>query len=301
LRYAVQGEGFLVIGLAFLLEWLEPILCLAGLVMIVRSRQLGPYRFLAALLGVRFLSDCVLFTLLVCHKSLHLTAQQAYDAYFYIYWGSDAIEAVLGFGIILSIYRLAMEPLEGLQRLGMIMFRWAGFISVGVALSIAVGPHITSSSFITRSVGQLQQTQSVLTLCMLVFVCFAIHPMGLSFRSRIFGVCLGLGIMAATDLVTAAWIAHSPDLYSISSTIGGIAVAVSLSIWSVYFILPEPARRMIMVPTTSPFFHWNEISKALGDAPGFVAVGPVTLDNFAPAELEIMRRASDKMEEALSA
>jgi hypothetical protein len=101
--------------------------------------------------------------------------------------------------------------------------------------------------------------------------------------------------------VTAAWLVHSPNLYSFSSTLDGIAVALTFSTWAIYFALPEPARHMIMVPTTSPFFHWNEISKALGDAPGFVAVGPVTLDNFAPAELEIMRRASDKMDRAISA
>jgi hypothetical protein len=239
--------------------------------------------------------------LMFFHKALHLTAQQAYIPYFYIYWGSEALEAVLGFGIILSIYRLAMEPLEGLERLGMIMFRWAAFISVALAVSIAIGPHFTSVSFIIRVVSQLQQAQSVLTLCMLVFVCFAIHPMGLSFRSKVFGVSFGLALMAATDLVTAAWLAHSPDLYNVSSVIGGCSVCITLVIWNVYFVLPEPARRMIMIPTTSPFFHWNEISKALGDAPGFVAVGPVTLDNFAPAELEVMRRASDKMGRALSA
>ena len=234
-------------------------------------------------------------------KSLHLTPRQAYDAYFYIYWASDAIEAVLGFGIILSIYRLAMEPLEGLQRLGMLMFRWAAFISIALALSIAVRPYITSSNFMTRVISQLQQTQGVLTLCMLVFVCIAIRPMGLSHRSRIFGVSLGLAIMAATDLTTAAWISHNPNLYSLSSTIGGISVCLSLLIWTFYFVVPEPVRKMILVPTTSPFFHWNEISKALGDAPGYVAVGPVTLDNFAPAELEIMRRASDKMDRPISA
>ena len=288
-------------SLTNLLSWLDPILCVVGLLSILRAKQIGAYRYLAGLLATRLFSNLLLLPLLHYTKILHLHSAQAYEAYFYIYWTSDAIEALLGFGIILSIYRLAMEPLEGLQRLGMLMFRWAAFISVALALSIAISPHITSSNFIIRVVSQLQQTQSVLTLCMLVFVCIAIRPMGLSERSRIFGVSLGLAIMAATDLTTAAWMSNSTGLYSLLSTIGGIATCLSFSIWIGYFILPEPARKMIMVPTTSPFFHWNEISKALGDAPGFVAVGPVTLDNFAPAELEIMRRASDKMGTALRA
>jgi len=284
-----------MIGLANVLSWLEPILCLVGLLSLVQAAQLRKHVFLALLLSTRFLSICLLLPLLHNGHALHLTVKQAYTYYFYIYWVSDAIEAICSFGIILSIYRLAMEPLEGLQRLGMLMFRWAAVIYVALAFSIAIGPHITSTGFITRSVNQLQQTQSVLTLCMLVFVCFAIHPMGLSFRSRIFGVCFGLGVMATTQLVTSAWLTYFPGLYSISSTVESIAVCITFSIWTVYFLMPEPARRMILVPITSPFFHWNEISKALGDAPGFVAVGPVTLDNFAPAELEVMRRASDKM------
>lgn len=289
-----------MINLTNTLSWLEPFLCVLALLSILRAKQIAPYRFLAALLATRLLSICLLLPLLHYAKIFHLTPVQAYDAYFYIYWSSDAIEAVLGFGVILSIYRLAMEPLEGLQHLGMIMFRWAAFISIALALSIAIRPHVTTSNFITRVVSELQQTQSVLTLCMLVFVCIAIHPMGLSHRSRIFGVSLGLAIMSATDLTTAAWISHSPSLYSLSSTISGLSVCLCFSIWSFYFLVPEPARRMILVPTTSPFFHWNEISKALGDAPGFVAVGPVTLDNFAPAELEVMRRASDKMGRSIS-
>jgi hypothetical protein len=52
---------------------------------------------------------------------------------------------------------------------------------------------------------------------------------------------------------------------------------------------------MIILPTTSPFLRWNQISLALGDDPGFVALGEVTPEMFAPAEVEVMRRASMKM------
>jgi hypothetical protein len=180
------------------------------------------------------------------------------------------------------------------------MFRWAASISVIIAITIAVGPHVTSKSFIMRAVAQLQQTQSVLTLCMLVFVCIAIHPMGLSFRSRIFGISLGLGVLATSDLIQAAWLPHSSSMVSALSIISSLSVCSTFAIWIGYFAFPEPERRMIMLPTTSPFFRWNQISEVLGDEPGFVAVGEVTLDMFAPAEVEIMRRASAKMTPSLA-
>ena len=40
---------------------------------------------------------------------------------------------------------------------------------------------------------------------------------------------------------------------------------------------------------------------ALGDEPGYVAVGAVSPEVFAPAELEVMRRASAKMSPGLEA
>lgn len=272
---------------------LEPMACVAALLVIWKSKQLRQFACLAAYLAVRFSSDTALLQLVYVNK--HLAPKLGYELYFYIYWSSYAIEAVLGFGVILSIYKLAMAPLQGLQRLGMLMFRWAGGIAVALAITISFGPKVTSTLFIQRAVTQLQQTQSVLTLCMLLFVCLAIRPMGLSHRSKIFGVSLGLGITAVTDLSISAWLSGLQNLASVSSAISGCSILLALSVWITYFAMPEPKRRMIVLPTTSPFLRWNQISLALGDEPGFVAVGDVSPDMFAPAEVEVMRRASMKM------
>jgi hypothetical protein len=48
--------------------------------------------------------------------------------------------------------------------------------------------------------------------------------------------------------------------------------------------MPEAKRKMVLLPTTSPYFHWNQISEALGDDPGVVAVSGFTPDALAPAE-----------------
>jgi hypothetical protein len=146
---------------------------------------------------------------------------------------------------------------------------------------------------------QLQQTSSILTLCLLLFVCFAIRPMGLSFRSRIFGISLGLGVLATFNLVNSAWLAHYANMYSTISLINGLAIGLILLVWSAYFAFPEPKRRIITLPTTSPFLRWNQISMALGDDPGYVAIGGIPPELFAPAEIEVMRRASAKMTPAL--
>jgi hypothetical protein len=156
-------------------------------------------------------------------------------------------------------------------------------------------PHLTEFSFITNFVSELERTQSILTLCLLLFVCFAIRPLGLTYSSRVFGVSLGLGMMAASTLVTSAWIVHFHGVYNTTNNVRSIVTCCVLVVWSAYFALPEPKRRIIVLPTTSPFLRWNQISQVLGDDPGYVAIGGIPPELFAPAELEIMRRASIKM------
>lgn len=282
------------------LEYIEPILCGMLIYFLVRSKAVRQFKFLFALLCIRL--GCSLMCLpLLYFAARGIEKHLAYQAYFYVYWGSYALESIFSLLVIYSIFKLAMAPLKGLQTLGMLVFRWVAAISVAVAIGVAVTPHLTGIKFMVAMITQLQQTSSILTLCLLLFVCFAIRPMGLSYNSRIFGVSLGLGFLSTVSLVDTAWFSRSPSMYSTISIINGLAVGVTLLMWSAYFAFPEPKRRIIVLPTTSPFLRWNQISMALGDDPGFVAVGGIPPELFAPAELEVMRRASAKMTPALEA
>jgi hypothetical protein len=280
------------------LQYVEPILCGMLVYFLVRAKAVRQFLYLFALLCVRLICSFICIPLLT-FSGHGIERHLAYQIYFYVYWASFALEAILSLLVIYSIFKLAMAPLKGLQTLGMLVFRWVAAISVAVAFGVAVTPHLSGIKFMLAMVTQLQQTSSILTLCLLLFVCFAIRPMGLSYKSRIFGVSLGLGITATVSLVNAAWLTHSPNMYSTISLINGLAVGLTLLMWSAYFAFPEPKRRIIVLPTTSPFLRWNQISLALGDDPGYVAVGGIPPELFAPAELEVMRRASAKMTPAL--
>src|SRR6202451_4473490 len=277
-----------------LLSYLEPLLCAVVLMSLAHSGMMRKFIFLTSLLSLKLIAGiaCLIFISFAAHG---IERHLAYQMYFYVYWSSYALEAILSLLVIYSIFKLAMEPLKGLQTLGMLVFRWVAAISVAVAIGVAVTPHLSGIKFMVAMITQLQQTSSILTLCLLLFVCFAIRPMGLSYRSRIFGVSLGLGLMATVSLVDSAWLSHNSNVYSTINIINGVVMCLTLGIWSAYFAFPEPKRRLIVLPTTSPFLRWNQISMALGDEPGYVAVGGIPPDLFAPAELEVMRRASAKM------
>jgi hypothetical protein len=277
-----------------LLGWLEAAFCLAALCAILAKKQWKNYWSLGAFLAVRGFSSTVCMALIHFHGH-PLDKHLAYVLYFYVYWISFAVESILALIVVYSVFRLAMAPLKGLQQLGMLVFRWAASISVVVALGSAFAPNMSGIKYLVAAFSQLQRTQSILTLCLLVFVCFAILPMGLNYGSRIFGVSLGLGVLATNDMVQTAWLAFHPHMHSANDLVNGVVICVVLLTWTTYFALPEPKRRLIVLPTTSPFLRWNQISQVLGDNPGFVAIGGVPPELLAPAELEVMQRASLKM------
>ncbi len=275
----------------------ETICCAAALFGLYKSKQVKEFVSFSVLLSIRLLGDVVCLGLTEGSSRL-IERHLAYKLYFYAYWSTFVLEAIISVYVVLGIFQLAMTPLPGLRKLGMLVFRWAAAISVALALIVGAGPHESGTHLLLAFIMQLQQISSVLTLCLLLFVCFAIRPMGLTFRSRIFGVSFGLGMMSACNLSQAAWITYSAHLNSIINVFSGVTGCLTLLVWSVYFTLPEPKRRIIVLPTTSPFLRWNQISEVLGDEPGFVAVAGIPPEVFAPAELEIMARASAKMDPA---
>jgi hypothetical protein len=282
------------------LAYFEVVFCLAALCAITLKKQWIEYWSLGAFLVTRFLSDVILiplyhFKTISENGNSIASAHRAYVAYFYVYWISFAIESILALIVVYSIFRLAMAPLKGLQQLGMLVFRWAASISIVVALGSAFVPEMTHTKYFIAAISQLQRTQSILTLCLLVFVCFAVIPMGLNYGSRIFGVSLGLGVLATNDLLQSALFTFHLGMQSTRNAINGVVICLVLALWTAYFVLPEPKRRLIVLPTTSPFLRWNQISQVLGDSPGFVAVGGMPPELLAPAELEVMHRASRKM------
>jgi len=268
------------------------------IVSMLRSKVARQFSYLFALIVVRLAASIGGWAVFFARQHYGVERHLAYRIYFYIYWSGYALEAILSLIVIYSIFKLAMEPLKGLQTLGILVFRWVAAVSAAIAIGVAVAPHSSGMKFMVAMVTQLQQTSSILTLCLLLFVCFAIRPMGLSYRSRIFGVSFGLGFLATVSLVNSAWLTHFSDMYSTYSLVNGIAVGITLMIWSAYFAFPEPKRRIIMLPTTSPFLRWNQISEVLGDDPGYVAIAGFPPELFAPAEVEIMLRASAKMNSA---
>ncbi len=273
---------------------LEFCLCCATSLRVYRSDTEAQYRSFLYLL-VAHAGSMLLLSPLLLMAGHGLEAHLAYHLYFYGYWFGFTTEAILGLVVIKASFDLAMKPLAGIKELGKIVFRWAYAVSFATTAAVMFIPHPSGMAYVTRVLTEIQRAQAVLTLSLLLFVSLALRPLGLTLRSRTFGVILGLGVVAAANLASSGWLAYATHLYSVASTLKGISGVAALLIWLTYFLAREPKRGIVVLPTTSPYLHWNQVARVLGDPPGFVAIAGVPPEIFSSAELEVMRRASVKM------
>jgi len=286
-------------------NFLALLMCATILLLMWRRRALRDFALLAAFLSVEALHLGVNIAILFFRKRLGIPGAEAYSVLFISYWVNFALDAVILIALIYSIFRLAMRPLVGLHRIGKVVFRWVAGVSLLLSAAFAIGPHLflsgssATAEYLSLS-GQLQQGISVLTLCLLLFVCFSAKPLGLTFRSHIFGVSLGLGVFATSQLVEAAWLAttQAQSLYSPVYLLGTVGGCLAYGVWAAYFVMPEPKRGMVLLPTTSPYFLWNRISEALGDNPGQVAVAGFKPEMLHPTELMVLTAQSKAAKQA---
>ena len=274
------------------------VFCASILSIMWKKRQTRKFKALSFYLLSIVIVVCIQVPLLFHRAALGIDKQLNYKIFFYTTETAACVQALLVLAIIYGVFHEAMRPLKGLQRMGTLIFKWVIAVSAVLGLVIAFGPHILSTGStmdiaMTAIIERAQEGINVLMLCLLLFVCIAIKPLGLTFRSHVFGVALSLGIISVTELVQAAWF-YTTNAHSVYSPIylfGMIGYLVALGTLGVYMMVPEPERKMILLPTTSPFHHWNRISEALGDAPGNVAIG-FKPSMISPTEVKVMTAMS---------
>ncbi len=277
----------------------ELLIAIGTTVLILRKRLVGAFAFVTAFLAIFAVEMTVSIATMYFRRPLGMSKGLSYNIFFYTHVAGFFIEHALLLLIVYSVFASAMKPLSGLHRAGTVVFRWVCGVSLALSVGLAFAPHMSGPAYFTVLMSQVQQGISVLTLCLLLFVCFAIRYLGLTYRSHIFGVSLGLGIASTVSLVESAWYSTSSalTLYSPMYLFSALGSCAALLTWGVYFAMPEPERKMVLLPTTSPFFLWNRISEALGDEPGFVAVSGFKPDMLAPAELAVLTAASRRVRE----
>lgn len=271
------------------------VVAVVNLAILYYRRGLREYLPLTAFIALITAEQVVSVPVMFFRKNLGISKLVAYNVVFYTGWITFVIEYVLVFLVAYMIFSKAMTPFPGLQRIGKLVFRWFTVVSLILSAGMVFGSHI-GNSFWQSLDGQIHQSAGILALCLLLFVTFSTRQLGITYRSRLFGVALGFGIWSTTALIGSAMLASRGALsvYSPVYLWFSVGCFATQLVWAAYFALPEPAREMITLPTTSPFFLWNKIAEALGEAPPQVVVGGFKPEMLAEGEIQMIA-ASNRM------
>src|ERR1700689_3465339 len=205
----------------------EPLVMLIAMIALLRSREQRRFPALFAYLSLRLGSSVLLHFLLQIHHFVAIREKAAYAWYFYAYWLTYVAGAVVVFLVIQEMFQSSMDPFPGLKWLGTISFRWVACISFVAASAALLTPGGKGDRFLLGIVAQAMRCESIFILSLLLFLVIAAGKLGLSYRSRVFGISFGFGIMAASDLaVSAAFLHHGQSI--VTSTISVVTTSASL-------------------------------------------------------------------------
>ncbi|MEG9432489.1 hypothetical protein [Terriglobus sp. ADX1] len=280
------------------LSAIEIALSVVALIFLIRARELKTYWPMLIISNWQTIPFFTFEWLRAHGREHNLTARTAYQIYFYAFYICFALQAIFAVLMTYFVLREAMRPLKGLQQLGNIVYWWIFAISVFLALDAAQATNVQGGEVIVGLVTELQRISGTLTVSLVIFVCLAIRPMGLSLKSRVFGVSFGLVITSLVTTIQAPSLFKQRYLYRPYAIVQILVGWLAQLIWIWYFSRPEPKRKFVLLATTSPFHAWNRIAEQFGAEPGYVAIGGVPPDAFAAAEIEVFHRASAKMNPA---
>jgi len=91
-----------------------------------------------------------------------------------------------------------------------------------------------------------------------MFLFLASSAFGLHWRQNLFGIALGLGMVAAVELITISFVGHvRPGVVPIFSLVRVLSFGTTLLIWLGYLLVPERATSSGELPKKAQLEQWN--------------------------------------------
>ena len=199
------------------------------------------------------------YTLLqvVSEPILFVIQRHSYALYYWGYWVSIALSALISFAVLQEIFHEAFRPYEALRDLSVILFRWSALLVLLVGVMWAITAAQSSQvDTITNGILLVQRSVRLMQCGLVFFLLLFSEYLGISRRHVLFGIALGFGIFASVTMLVAAAVAHG-TLVPVS-VLRHITMAVydfSVLIWLGYTAL-APARSRAASSAARPK-DWN--------------------------------------------
>lgn len=170
---------------------------------------------------------------------LFLVERHSYNMYYWGYYVSVALSALVSFAVLHEIFREAFRPYEALRDLGAILFRWSAL----VVLLIAVMWYLTSGGSsgvdaLTNGILMVQRSVRMMQCGLVFFLVLFSEYLGISRRHVLFGIALGFGLFASVNMLYATALQHGASIsIQVLRPINSAVYVVAVLIWLGYTAL----------------------------------------------------------------
>lgn len=160
------------------------------------------------------------------------------NVYVLFYWLSALLKAVLGYGVIVEIYKLSLKNYLGLARLIKILLL---IVFIGVTVKVGISLFNKSGILLPYVMAgmerNLRQVQAILLFCLLTLFVYYKIPTDKNMR----GLMLGYSLFIGVDVISFTFITHPSTGFAVlMRNIDPIVYGVALIIWCEALWSPSP-------------------------------------------------------------
>jgi hypothetical protein len=194
-----------------------------------------------------------------------LYKDSTYKWYFIVYWTGEAVNAILGFKVIHEIFLDVFRPYHALKDLGTPIFKWAGAVMLLVSVVVAASNSFNQDPLV-HAVTTLERAVFMVQFGLILFLILFSNFLGVSRRQTSFGIALGFGLFAGTELMLLAMHAGGLVGHTTYNLVNMLSYNSAVIIWLTYSLAPKVSRdpRVNYLQTQ----RWEKGLADLQQAPG---------------------------------
>jgi hypothetical protein len=186
--------------------------------------------------------------LFFCYTVFHILAvvaftiayRNSYAAYFYVYWGSEAIDALLTLLVLQEIFGIVFRPYDSLRSLGGTVFRVGLIVLVAVAVVSTKGLGDYGTTKRVAALIAVQRSTQFVEIGMIIILFMFSRLFGLTWRNYVFGVTLGFGLIASICGPGLALRALTPPPFDRwAEAVLPFGFMMGALVWGYYLLMPS--------------------------------------------------------------
>jgi hypothetical protein len=205
--------------------------CLAILLVCRRLYRVFPF----------FLAYTVFAVAAESYKFMLVPNQMSTRKYFYVYWGAEAIYALLGFLAIHEVFRRVFESFNGLPWFKFLL-PTVGLFMLGIAVLIPLVHPAVQTPPLLETIFSLQIAVRCLQLGIFFLIFLLAQVFNLDYRQYAFGIAVGFGI-ASIGILSATLLRTGSGLKFIMfyEYFPIVTYCIAVTVWLASFVRSEPS------------------------------------------------------------